>query len=346
MATSGKNCRKTQDELLMKILKHQTDTEYGIKYRFKEITSREEFKKRHPLTTYGHYREYMDRIANGEENVLTKDHVKSLTLSSGTTEEHKKYCVTDSLDTRHMAALLQAKSHIPQTFYQQAKVGLKRIFPLRIYYPFKPSPAGIPIGGFTLFMKKKTLENYHIFPDIDTDVGNAEPHFYVQAIFALLERDISLIESFSSDIMLGFFKFMDEHWHELCEDIERGCIRSFHNLNEDARRELNTYLLCDPRRAEELRKAFQTGMKGKGTRLWPSLGGVVICRTGGFALAAEILMDTYLQGVLVNYTLHGSIEGRPSLPGNDRLYSGSHLMGQRQPSGTHFKNTLKSVGNV
>ncbi len=28
------------------------------------------------------------------------------------------------------------------------------------------------------------------------------------------------------------------------------------------------------------------------------------------------------------------------------FYSGSHLMGQRQPSGTPFKNTFKFVGNV
>ncbi len=72
----------------------------------------------HSLTTCEHYKEYMDTIANGEENVLTKDHVKSLTLSSRTTGEHKKYCVTDALDTRHLAALLQAKSHIPQMCYQ------------------------------------------------------------------------------------------------------------------------------------------------------------------------------------------------------------------------------------
>ncbi len=203
MATTGKNCKKTQDDLLMKmILKHQTDTEYGIRHWFKEINSREEFK-RHSLTMYEHYKEYMDRIANGEDNVLAKDHVKSLTLSSRTTGGHKKYWVTDALDTRHLAALFQAKSNISQMYYQQAKVGLNRIFPLRIYYPFKPSP-GIPMGDFTLFMKMK---NYHIYPDIDTVVGNAEHIFYVQAIFALLERDISLIESFSSDIMLRFFKW-------------------------------------------------------------------------------------------------------------------------------------------
>ncbi len=111
---------------------------------------------------------------------------------------------------------------------------------------------------------------------------------------------------------------MDEHWHELCEDIERGCIQSFHNLNEDAQREMNIYLVSDPRRAKE---SISDWSEREVNKAVAKSGGVVIGSTGGFALAAEILMDTYLQVVLVNYTLHGSIEGRPNLPGNDTDYT-------------------------
>ena len=91
----AEDCKRVQCELLMNILKRQSHTEYGLRYRFSEMENREDFVKQHPLTTYSQYADYMDRIANGEENLLTVDKVLFLALSSGTTGKNKMFPITN-----------------------------------------------------------------------------------------------------------------------------------------------------------------------------------------------------------------------------------------------------------
>jgi auxin responsive GH3 family protein len=84
------------ERTLLSILKRNKDTIYGQKYNFDTITNHDMFRSSHPLTRYDHFDPYIKRsfrcslplthpgIAEGEQNVLTKDKVVQLGLTSGT----------------------------------------------------------------------------------------------------------------------------------------------------------------------------------------------------------------------------------------------------------------------
>ena len=64
-----KHPRDEQEAFLRKMLARDADTEYGRRYGFGDIGSLQEFRDKHPLTKYDHYRDYFQRLADGEKNV-------------------------------------------------------------------------------------------------------------------------------------------------------------------------------------------------------------------------------------------------------------------------------------
>ena len=56
------NFEKVQEETLLKILKGNASTEYGVKYNFGDIRGKKQYVTMHPLTRYCHYKEYIGEI--------------------------------------------------------------------------------------------------------------------------------------------------------------------------------------------------------------------------------------------------------------------------------------------
>ena len=57
---------KTQQELLLRILQENSDTEYGLKYGFSAVRTQSDFKAKVPLSTYSCYEPYINRIIQGK----------------------------------------------------------------------------------------------------------------------------------------------------------------------------------------------------------------------------------------------------------------------------------------
>ncbi len=300
-----KQCRETQDELLLWWLQENSQTEYGKRYDFSNIKSREDYVARHPLTTFAHYEHYMNRISNGEKNILTKRDVVYLCLSSGTTGKNKLYPKT-TYDKKTMITFYLSFMHITRDILN--KVGLRREFHFTIHHPAKFSPAGIPMGGLGMYWSKMA-GNLCIVPSYLDEIIKEAPSYYVQAIFALSEKQIALFSGYSSDLMFALFKFVENHAADLCEDIEHGHIRPFPDLPEQTRMKMNTCLKPKPIRAQELRDIFAKGSKRMALSIWPKLVAVQVCKTGGFAHCAQMLSDSYLKDTKMAFGLHGSTEG-------------------------------------
>ena len=90
------NPREAQEELLLEILSHNKNTEYGKMVKFSEVNNREDYKRIVPLSTYESYRKLIERIyEKGEQNLTVADTVDRLNLSSGTTGKPKHLPSTD-----------------------------------------------------------------------------------------------------------------------------------------------------------------------------------------------------------------------------------------------------------
>ena len=55
----------------MRLVRENVRTEFGRKYGFNKIRNIDDFRSLLPLTTYENYTEYIERLANGERNILT-----------------------------------------------------------------------------------------------------------------------------------------------------------------------------------------------------------------------------------------------------------------------------------
>ena len=78
----------TQKKLLAKILEENACTAYGSAHDFGSLCKAEDpvgaFRASHPITEYPHWRPWVDRIAEGETNVLLKEPETMLAATSGT----------------------------------------------------------------------------------------------------------------------------------------------------------------------------------------------------------------------------------------------------------------------
>ncbi len=89
------NPEYVQKEVLEYLLNSAKETVFGKEYNFSSIISSktiiENFKKNVPITDYENFKHYIDKIRNGEQNILWNTSIKWFAVSSGTTSSKSKF---------------------------------------------------------------------------------------------------------------------------------------------------------------------------------------------------------------------------------------------------------------
>lgn len=124
---------EAQREVLQELVTAAQYTEFGRKYRFSELFNVRSFKQAVPIQEYDDVKPYIQRIMDGEQNVLWNTPVQWFAKSSGTTSDKSKFIpvTEESLTDCH---------------YKAAKDVLT------LYYQFNPQSdlltgKGLVIGG-------------------------------------------------------------------------------------------------------------------------------------------------------------------------------------------------------
>lgn len=96
----------TQKQVFNHIVGSAQFTEYGKKYGFEHINSIAEFKKNVPVNDYDSLKPYIERILQGEQNLLWPSQISWFAKSSGTTSDKSKFIPIskESLDDNHFKA--------------------------------------------------------------------------------------------------------------------------------------------------------------------------------------------------------------------------------------------------
>lgn len=87
----GQQAETIQHNQLKKLLTKAGNTEWGIKYDYKGIRDYATFSQRVPLQTYDSLKPLIERMVNGEKNILWPSQVKWYAKSSGTTNDKSKF---------------------------------------------------------------------------------------------------------------------------------------------------------------------------------------------------------------------------------------------------------------
>lgn len=85
-----------QMELFRKLVDKASETEWGLKYDYKSIRTYSDFKQRVPVQDYNKISPFIERLRNGEQNVLWPTHIKWFAVSSGTTSNKSKFIPVSS----------------------------------------------------------------------------------------------------------------------------------------------------------------------------------------------------------------------------------------------------------
>ncbi|WP_196891147.1 GH3 auxin-responsive promoter family protein [Aureivirga marina] len=99
---------KTQEKVFQELIEGAKNTAFGKDHHFGEIKTYEDFKKEVPVQTYEGLRPYVERIKNGESDILWKGKPIYFAKTSGTTSGAKYIPITKESMPSHIKAARNA----------------------------------------------------------------------------------------------------------------------------------------------------------------------------------------------------------------------------------------------
>ena len=283
----SKYAGKVNEDLLFKILRDNAETEYGKKHNFAKISDIESFKKCVPVSTYTDYEFYIKRMVdNNEDNLITAYPINRYFLSSGTKGKPKLIPYTDN--AKLIADTYLSSSYPISLFYEfLGDAWEKEKFLMLIEPCNKTVGVNKPCSSVStlLFSYYVTNGKYKMVvspeaaywgkPEINT--------WYLHALYALMDKDMSGIISPYVTYILELFNYIKRNWSMLVEDIATGKINSSISLPTSLREELENELVPNMERADELRNIFMNYEDDFVKHTWKNINFVVTIGSGLFA---------------------------------------------------------------
>ncbi|MBN1769257.1 MAG: GH3 auxin-responsive promoter family protein [Prolixibacteraceae bacterium] len=102
-----------QEKVLQELIRKAENTEWGINHGYPGIQGSSAFKSNVPLGDYETLKPYIERMVEGEKNILWPGTVRWFAKSSGTTNDKSKFIPVsdDSLDNCHLKASVDVFAH-------------------------------------------------------------------------------------------------------------------------------------------------------------------------------------------------------------------------------------------
>ena len=225
---AAKNVEESQNALLLQYLNNNKHTEYGVHHHFSAIKSPRQYQEYVPLTTYDDYIEYIKRIGEGEDSVLTAEPVRMFELSSGSTAASKLIPYTDTLKSEFQRGIApwiyNLYTNIPHL--QQGPA----------YWSVTPlvngkhcTGAGIPIGfesdsAYLGLLGKWLVDSVMAVPNAVKDIADMDSFRYVTLLYLLRQPNLRLISVWNPTYLSLLFAPLSDWWDGLLDDIAHGTI--------------------------------------------------------------------------------------------------------------------------
>ncbi|MEL6492781.1 MAG: GH3 auxin-responsive promoter family protein [Cyanobacteria bacterium J06621_3] len=308
-----------QQSLLQKSLtRHQTSA-FGIAHGFSQIYTAADYRQAVPIQDYEALRPYVQRMMQGEANVLVSDPVQMFTLTSGTTGQPKYIPVTAFSAARNARLMRQWLYRLqvdhPRCF-RGAMVGIV-------------SPAveghtanGIPYGSLTgriyrelpWLMRRAYAIPYPVF-----EIEDYDARYWAITRYALA-RQASFLCTPNPSTLLRLAGVMADRADSLIRAIHDGTLAGAEQgLTPEQKEQLRPR--PQPQRARELEQIANATGTLQPKDCWPDLQ-VIGCWTGGsVGVQAQRLVSAY-GTVPIRDAGYLASEARVTLPIEDGTPSG------------------------
>lgn len=240
-----------QEQFLRNLLQAHKDTELGRKYGLKDIKTIEQFRERVPILPYSSYEPYLERIAQGEQNILTAEPVVYLTLTSGSTGKKKMIPTTRRSQNAFRRATLTSIGFLIEAL-QSRGLQFGKLLVTNSTGVWGRTSGGIPYGPASagaIKMDKLLYEQLFANPYETLSIGDSPTRHYLSLLFALQEPLMrGMIANFPM-LILRTCNYLEQYAQELIRDIEKGAIADWLELEPEIRLKLERQLSANPARA-------------------------------------------------------------------------------------------------
>jgi hypothetical protein len=286
------NAPKMNEELLFSLLKDNEKTAFGINHSFESIRTYEDYKRNVPVTSYDDYADYIERMIHSNETNLVTAYPVNHYLETSGTQGIAKYLpfsyrsknIVDNI-TPHV---LSRVSNILGKEWTNHRV-LMLIIPAKSMLTEQAERSSLSTQLF-LEMMGNNISQMVVSPMVCYEHASEVDSRYLNARYALMDRNMSAIMSPFMSFVLDFFRYTENNIDLLIKDIENGTIDESIQMPTPIRQMLLKDIKPDRKRAKELRKCIQDGFQGFAKRCWPNLAFVISTGGGGFK---ECTLKTY-----------------------------------------------------
>ena len=267
---------ETQEKILLQIMDENKDTEYGKKIGFKDVHSIEDFQRIVPLSTYDTYDNYVERMLNGEENLMMARKCKRYCSSSGSVGK-PKVLPKSGKDLWNMQCMGFAATPAcaSRWFKEKGMKFPKQVGPVAILLTGHEMKDGKMCNGagqvpFT-YLKPiskffMTTPNDFMYPENEDAVDST----YFHLRFALQRKDVTFLGSMVVTLLTTMFDYFENNWELVCNDIEKGTIDPSVKCPPELRAKWEKKFKPMPKRAAEIRRECEKGFDEPIVkRIWP-----------------------------------------------------------------------------
>ena len=312
---------QVQQQLLQRILRANQETAFGHQHGFGNMVTVADYQAAVPVGDYERFRPWIDRMREGERDVLTVDEPYMFTLTSGTTGQPKSIPVNSATrrSTSRLSALwlYRALRDHPKALDGKA---LLVVSPAVEGY----TQGGTPFGSASGYIYQNAawaIRRSYALPYAVFSIADYDAKYY--AIMRLaLEHDISLLITPNPSTMMRLVTTADGRHEQIIRDIHDGTIDRELDIAPELRRELLRRLKPNPRRAYELEQIVTREGFLDPRGYWPGLTLVGCWKGGSVGVAVERLRPWFGDEMPFRDIGYLASEAQMTLPVQDKGSAG------------------------
>lgn len=309
-----------QRSFLRRLLQRNAGTVFGRAHHFSSIRTEADFRRRVPVREYEDFRPLINRIINGERNVLTRDAPFMLALTSGTTSEPKYIPVTRTSQSQTaslMSAWLYGADRDHAGLLDHASVGI-------VGRAVEGHTAtGIPYGSTSGLIYKNIpalVRRSYAVPYLVSELDDYDERYLATVSFALARR-VSFIATPNPATLLRLAEVAAANQERLVRATHDGTLAFEGTAQRETCAQLEGMLRPRPERARELEHVIETSGFLRLADCWPDLK-LIGCWTGGSAGLRVNRLSRFYGDVPLRDLGYMASEGRITIPFEDHAAAG------------------------
>lgn len=250
--------QKAQEKLLAEIIERNENTAFGKEHHFADIRSPQDYMKRVPIRDFEAHRPYINRIINGESDILFPGRPICYSVTSGTTDEHKHIPVSESG--------YKTFTRLNRIWFYSCLLENPELFNGYTLAPVSPAVEGYladgvsfgSLSGMSYLNVPGIIKTTFSTPYAVLTMSDYSRKYYA-IMRGALAKDITYVVCASPSNLLKLHQTVVDNFEDMIRDIREGTLRSDVLAAVDAkeREAVLAYYKPDPKRADHLETLYK-----------------------------------------------------------------------------------------